>query len=84
MYYTYILYSEKSDKIYIGYTSDLDKRLKRHNSINSKGWSKKHQPWIILFSESFETIIEAVTREKYYKSHAGREKIRRYITKNID
>jgi putative endonuclease len=51
MYYTYVLYSEKHDKIYIGYTSDIKKRLARHNSINNKGYTKKYQPWEVLFSE---------------------------------
>ncbi|MFO7841503.1 MAG: GIY-YIG nuclease family protein, partial [Fidelibacterota bacterium] len=36
MYFTYILYSETSDRYYIGYTSDLSKRLEKHNNGNSR------------------------------------------------
>ena len=79
MYYTYVLYSQKYDKIYIGYTSDIKKRLARHNSINNKGYTKKYQPWEILFTEEFQERTEAAKREKYWKSHAGRDKIRRII-----
>lgn len=31
MFYTYILQSKKNNKLYIGYTSDLKKRLLEHN-----------------------------------------------------
>ena len=32
MYYVYLIYSRKSGKYYIGYTSDLRKRLSKHNT----------------------------------------------------
>ncbi len=84
MYYTYILYSQNHDKIYIGYTSDLNKRLTRHNSTNNKGYTKKYQPWEILFSEEFQDRTEAVKKEKYWKSHAGRDKIKRLISQKYN
>ncbi|MEW6409823.1 MAG: GIY-YIG nuclease family protein [Nitrospirota bacterium] len=31
IYYVYILLSEKDNKLYIGFTSDLKRRLKEHN-----------------------------------------------------
>ena len=38
MYTVYVLYSEEHDKIYIGYTSNLEQRLKSHNELGTKGW----------------------------------------------
>ena len=32
MFFVYILQSEKDGGFYIGYTSDLDKRLQQHNA----------------------------------------------------
>jgi putative endonuclease len=79
MYYTYVLYSQKHDKTYIGYTSDIKKRLARHNSLNNKGYTKKYQPWEVLFIEEFDERTEATKKEKYWKSHVGRDKIKRIV-----
>jgi len=37
MFTVYALYSESSDKIYIGYTSDLEARMLSHNELATKG-----------------------------------------------
>lgn len=79
MYTVYVLYSEKNDKIYIGYTSDINQRLLSHNVLATKGWTKSFRPWKLLFSEEFKTITEAMTREKQLKSFRGREFIRKLI-----
>ncbi|MBL7138244.1 MAG: GIY-YIG nuclease family protein, partial [Bacteroidales bacterium] len=50
MYTAYVLHSEKHDKIYIGYTSDLEKRLLSHNFLGTKGWTKNFRPWKLLYS----------------------------------
>jgi len=65
MFAVYVLYSQKIDKIYIGYTSDLISRFKSHNELG-KGWTKKFRPWIVMHIEVFETIKEAMTREKQF------------------
>lgn len=50
MYFVYALYSRHFDKIYIGYSEDPDKRLSSHNHPNNKGWTKKYQPWEIVYT----------------------------------
>jgi putative endonuclease len=57
-HYLYILYSELSDRYYIGSCSDLKERLKRHNAGATPS-TKPFRPWIIVYSESFETVTEA-------------------------
>jgi putative endonuclease len=79
MFTVYILYSEKFNKIYVGYTSDLEKRFLSHNEIGIKGWTKNFRPWKIIHSEIFETKVEAINREKQLKSSKGRETIREII-----
>ena len=76
MYYTYVLYSKKFDKIYVGYSADLTHRLVTHNSAENTGWTKRSQPWEIIHSEEFETRAEAMKREKQLKSSRGRSFIR--------
>ncbi len=76
MFYTYVLYSRAFDKIYIGYTSNLESRFKSHNELSVKGYTVKFRPWIIAFSEQFDSKAEAMKREKQLKSSRGRAYIR--------
>jgi putative endonuclease len=75
MFTVYVLYSPSYNKIYIGFTSDLENRLRSHNMFASKGWTIKFRPWEILFTENFETKTEAMKREKQLKSAKGRNYI---------
>lgn len=68
MYSTYVLYSLKFNKIYIGFSGNLQFRLETHNDPHHKGWSAQYRPWQILFSEDFRTKAEAMSREKQLKS----------------
>jgi putative endonuclease len=79
MFWVYVLYSPSFNKIYIGYTSDLETRFKSHNELATKGWTIKFRPWILVYSESFKTKSEAMKREKELKSAKGREFIRTKI-----
>ena len=72
MFFTYILYSKRFGKIYIGFTSDLEKRLASHNDEKNKGWTKKFQPWTLAYSEEFQEKADAMKREKQLKSGNGR------------
>jgi len=60
MFYTYILFSEKFDKYYIGFTHDLNGRLVAHNHPKNNGYTKRYQPWVIVFSKFFNTKKEAM------------------------
>ena len=81
MYVVYVLYSEKFDKIYIGYTSNLVERLKSHNEMATKGWTMRFRPWKVIHQESFETKREAMKKEKQLKGGQGREYIWRELLK---
>ena len=77
-WFTYILYSKKLDKYYVGVTEDLNWRLERHNM----GWgryTKAGIPWEIVYYETFSTKTEALKREKEIKT----KKSRNYIEKLI-
>jgi putative endonuclease len=72
MYTTYALHSSKYEKIYIGFTSDLDDRFLSHNKLATKGWTVRYRPWEIVHTEEFRTKAEAMKREKELKSAKGR------------
>ncbi|PIR97930.1 MAG: excinuclease ABC subunit C [Candidatus Colwellbacteria bacterium CG10_big_fil_rev_8_21_14_0_10_42_22] len=75
MFYTvYILYSYKDHKLYVGCTSDLDKRLERHNAGNVIA-TRNRRPLVLIHQESFENKTTAFNRERFLKSlWASREK----------
>lgn len=66
MYYIYILKSLKSNKLYIGYTNNLIRRLGEHNSGLSFE-TKKYKPWELLYLEGYANINDAKDREKKLK-----------------
>jgi len=76
MYFVYILRSQTTGRFYTGSTSNLEARLAQHNS--DKSTSTKHRgPWNLIHHEEFETLAEAVRRERYFKTGKGRDELKR-------
>ena len=79
MYYCYILFSNITNKYYVGSTGDeLIERLRRHNS-NHDGFTGKANDWKIVHSETFNNKQDALKREHDIKN----KKIRIYIERLI-
>jgi len=75
MFYTYVLKSKKDNKLYIGQSSNLKKRVADHN----KGLvlSTKHRrPLELIYYESCVSEEKSVKREKYFKTGFGRKFLR--------
>jgi putative endonuclease len=72
MYTVYILKSESAQKSYVGFTDNLKRRIKEHNSGKSI-YTKRYMPWEVLYSKKYNTLLEARDQEKYFKSAAGRK-----------
>ena len=79
MYTVYALYSKEFDKIYVGFTSNMEARFYSHNVAATKGYTVKYRPWIILYTEETENKAVAMKREKELKSSKGRLFIRSLI-----
>jgi putative endonuclease len=75
MYHTYILYSAKSDRIYIGQTENMNSRLHMHNHGLVKS-TQHYIPWTLIHKETFSNRSAARKREKQLKSRKGRDYIR--------
>ena len=74
-YFVYILKSLELDKIYVGISNEPDRRLKEHNSGKSI-FTRKFMPWKIVYKEELDSRKLAREREKYFKSAAGRRRIK--------
>ena len=71
MFYAYVLKSMAHDYYYKGHCRDLEKRLRQHNSGMTVS-IRPYIPFTLIYFEAFETEQEAIKREKYFKSAAGR------------
>jgi putative endonuclease len=82
MYDTYVIYNRMKDKIYIGHTKDLIKRIEQHNNPNFTLYGKNaytkvnNGTWELVYNVSFDTRKEAKRREAELKSSRGRNFIR--------
>ena len=72
MYYAYVLKSLRDGNLYIGQTSDLDKRLRSHNSGRVKS-TKRRAPFELIYVDEFSTRGEAMKREKLLKDIKSRD-----------
>ena len=71
MFYTYILKSSKSPKLYYSYTGDLRRRFEEHNEGRSR-FTKPFIPWKLTFYAAFEDEQKAKDFELYLKSGSGK------------
>ena len=76
-FFVYVILNESKRKAYIGQTNNWEKRLKRHNGelpSNKNSYTSVNKgDWKIVYIEEYNTRSEALKREKYLKSHRGRD-----------
>jgi putative endonuclease len=70
-FYTYVLKSLKDNKLYVGWTDNLQKRIQSHNNgkVNS---TKNRRPLELIYVEAGRIKEKAIKREKYFKTGFGR------------
>jgi len=79
--YIYILGNQKP-VLYVGVTSDLVKRVKRHRSGYGSGFSGKYKTYKLLYYELFDNMKDAYKREKQLKNWHRDWKINLIRSKN--
>jgi len=72
MFYAYVVKSLNHDYYYKGHCQNITVRLQQHNSGMTKSL-KPYLPVQLVYFETFQTAAEAVQREKYFKTAAGRK-----------
>ncbi len=75
MFTTYVIQSLKNGRFYVGSTNNLIRRLVEHNSGGSI-YTRATRPFVLVYSEKFNTRIEAVNRELALKTGQGRQWIK--------
>jgi putative endonuclease len=78
MYFVYILQSKKNKSLYIGFTKNLPRRLKKHNNGESSA-TKPYRPYKLIYYEAFLNTKDARSREIFLKSGWGRRSINKIL-----
>lgn len=73
MWFVYALHNQEAGKIYIGQTSNLERRLYEHNLKRGNHYTAKTRgEWVIIYYEDCINKTKALIREKQLKSYQGR------------
>jgi putative endonuclease len=75
VFYVYVLRSESDSGFYIGFSTDLKKRLSKHRRGASFA-TKSRGPWKLIYYEAYTEREDAEGRERFLKSGAGRRFLR--------
>jgi putative endonuclease len=77
MYRVYILASLKDGRTYVGFSHDIEIRLKEHNAGKVDA-TKHRRPFKVIYIEDCFNLAEAKRRELYWKSGGGRRKLKEF------
>ncbi len=82
MYYVYVLLSQKDKKFYIGFTNDLKRRLKEHNSGKNIS-TKSRLPLKLIYYEAHLSKADAARRERYFKTTKGKSTLKQMLRESL-
>ncbi|HOH84052.1 MAG TPA: GIY-YIG nuclease family protein [Bacteroidales bacterium] len=79
-YTVYVLKSLSTGKLYTGQTEDIKRRLNEHQTgTGPVRYTKGRGPWELVYTEEYDERSQAMKREKYLKTGAGRDFLHRII-----
>ncbi len=81
-YCVYILYSLKDYKMYIGYTTNLERRIAEHNAGGTVSTAPR-RPLKLIFCEYYLMKRDAMRREKYFKTTAGKKGLKLMLRETL-
>jgi putative endonuclease len=80
----YILASKRNGTLYIGVTSNLQKRAWEHKNDVIEGFTKQYRVHLLVYYELHGDMVSAITREKQIKKWNRAWKIELIEEKNPD
>lgn len=81
-FYVYIMTNRNNDVLYTGVTNDLARRVCEHKSGEVGGFTSRYKINKLVYFEAFDSIEEAIAREKRIKGGSRIKKIRLVDSKN--
>ncbi len=84
MFYVYILQNDISRELYIGYTSDLRRRVVEHNAKSKKYTTRTKGAWKVAYYEAYRSQADAMLRESKLKQHgSGKRELYKRISQSL-
>lgn len=74
-YYIYIMTNYKNGTLYTGVTNDLIRRVYEHKNKLIDGFTKKYELNKLVYYEIFDSIENAILREKQIKGGSRKKKL---------
>ena len=78
----YVLQSANDGGLYIGFTTDLTRRLEEHNSGTSAATAPR-RPFELVFCEHYRSKPDALRREVYLKTSSGRRALKIMLQESL-
>jgi putative endonuclease len=78
-----VLFSEKDHFMYIGYTTNIEKRIINHNSGGTKSTAPR-RPLKLIFCEHYLFEKDARNREGYFKTTAGKKALKYMLNSTLE
>ena len=79
MFYVYVLENTMDKSWYIGYSSDLKKRVASHQKGQGARTTKRKEGWLLMYYEAYRNMADAKGREKFLKSGSGRKFLKKQL-----
>jgi len=74
--YIYIITNRNHTVLYTGVTNDLFRRIAEHKErVSPKSFSSRYHCNKLVYYECFQSIVEAISREKQIKAGSRKKKI---------
>jgi len=80
MFYVYVLHSESDQGLYIGYSTDLRRRITEHQAGLAFATSFRG-PWRLIYYEAYTEVPDAKGRERFLKSGGGRRFLKKQLAR---
>ncbi len=75
-YKIYFIINETKTKTYVGFSNDLEERTREHRNHKVRT-TRNFGNFKVYILEIVENIKKAMEREKYWKSHVGRKRLKK-------
>jgi len=82
MHYVYVLPSQKDKKFYIGFTGDLQRRLKEHNTGKNISTKSKRSLKLIYY-EAHSSKKDAMRRKRSFKTTKGKSTLKQMLRDSL-
>lgn len=82
-YCVYVLLSEKDFLLYIGFTTNIGKRISDHNAGGTTS-TKHRRPLKLIFTEFYLFEQDARNREQYFKTSAGKRALNLMLKSTLE